>query len=94
MKQINIKKEVIIGILVGLLATAVGYYFYTQVFNKFTWKFISRQDGMLTNALAYAVLPNLLAFFVFIKRKKDYRARGVMLATFVVALAIAWSLFK
>ncbi|MEE9349262.1 MAG: hypothetical protein V3U80_04385 [Flavobacteriaceae bacterium] len=97
MKQkINIKKEVLIGVLVGFAATAMGFYFYTQVFNKYSLKFIKvliTEEKMLSDFLAYAVLPNLLAFFVFIKRKRDYRARGVMIATFIVALVLAYSVF-
>jgi hypothetical protein len=38
--------------------------------------------------LTYGALPNILLFFVFLKKKQDYRARGVMLSiiltTFVV----------
>ncbi len=97
MKQkTNIKKEVIIGILVGLIATAFGFYLYTQVFHQYSMKFVKKlivEEKMLSDFLAYAVLPNLAAFFVFIKRKQDYRARGVIMATFLVALGIAYSMF-
>ncbi|MCF6351225.1 MAG: hypothetical protein L3J23_09410 [Flavobacteriaceae bacterium] len=96
MKQQNIKKEVIIGFLIGLLATVIGFYFYTQVFNSFSIKFIKRlivEQQMLGLILVYAVIPNLLAFFVFVKRKEDYKARGVMLATIVVAIVILISKF-
>jgi len=30
---------------------------------------------------------NLLAFFVFIKKKQDYRARGVLLITIIIAVS-------
>lgn len=92
----NIKKNVIIGFLVGLISTAIGFYFYTQVINKFSMKFIKKmivEEGMLDLLLIYSAVPNLLAFFVFIKRKEDYKARGVLLATFLVALGILFSKF-
>jgi len=95
-KQINIKKEVFIGLLVGLLATAIGFYFYTQVFNHFSLKFVKKlitEYDYLGEILIYSVSPNLIAFFVFIKRKEDYRARGVIMATMLVALGVAISLF-
>ena len=95
-KNTNIKKEVFIGILVGFIATAIGFYFYTQVFNDFSLKFVKKlitEYDYLGEILIYSVSPNLLAFFVFIKRKEDYRARGVILATMLVALAVAASLF-
>lgn len=95
-KNTNIKKEVFIGILVGFIATAIGFYFYTQVFNDFSLKFIKKlitEYDYLGEILIYSVSPNLLAFFVFIKKKEDYRARGVILATMLIALAVAASLF-
>ena len=95
-KNINIKKEVFIGVLVGLMATFIGFYFYTQVFHKFSMKFVKKliaEEGYLGDILVYSAIPNLLAFFIFIKRKEDYRARGVIMATIFVAIGIAVSLF-
>ena len=82
--------------MVGFLATATGFFFYSQVFNHFSMKFLKIlivEENFLGEILAYSAIPNLLAFFVFIKKKQDYRARGVMLATMVVAVAIAVSFF-
>lgn len=95
-KKINIKKEVLIGVLTGLIATFIGYYFYTQILNNFSTKFIKKliaEEDYLGDILIYSAIPNLLAFFVFIKRKEDYRARGVIIATIFVAIGIAISLF-
>ena len=95
-KQKNIKLNVLIGVLVGFIATGIGFYFYTQVFNEFSMKFIKKliaEEDYLGEILAYSVIPNLLAFFVFIKRKEDYKARGVIIATMIVAIAIAVSMF-
>lgn len=96
MKNPNIKKQVVIGFLIGLLATAIGFYFYTQIYNHFSWKFIKiliAENDMLATFLFYAATPNLLAFFVFSRRKEDYKARGVLLATFLVAIIILISKF-
>ncbi len=95
-KKVNIKKEVFIGVLVGFAATFIGFYFYTQVFNDFSMKFVKKlieEEDYLGDILIYSAIPNLLAFFVFIKRKEDYRARGVIMATMFVAIGIAVSLF-
>jgi len=94
-KHTNIKVEVLTGILFGFIATAFGFYFYAQVFNHFSMKFIKKlilEEDMLGEILAYSAIPNLLAFFVFIKRGEDYKARGVILATMLVAIAVAFSL--
>ncbi len=95
-KHKNIKTKVLTGVLFGFIATAFGFYFYSQVFNHFSMKFIKKlivDEDMLSEILAYSAIPNLLAFFVFIKRGEDYKARGVILATMIVAIAIALSLF-
>ena len=94
-KQTNIKINVLTGILFGFIATAFGFYFYSQVFNHFSMKFIKIlivEENMLSEILAYSAIPNLLAFFVFIKRGEDYKARGVLITTMIVAIAIAFSL--
>lgn len=96
MNQKNIKKEVIIGVLIGFLATAIGFYLYTQFF--FNYKFdvmvkLIKEEHLLGSILGYSVLPNLLAFFVFIKKRQDYRARGVLIATFIIAIVILVSKF-
>ncbi len=95
-KKGNLKKDIFTGVLIGFIATAIGFYFYTQVFNHFSMKFVKKliaEEDMLGTILAYSVMPNALAFFVFIKRKEDYKARGVMIATFVIAIAISITLF-
>ena len=37
--------------------------------------------------ISLGALPNLLAFFEFLRRNQEYEARGVLLATIVAALA-------
>ncbi len=96
MKKSHIKKQVLIGFLIGVLATTIGFYFYTQVFNNFSMKFVKRlifEDKLLGLILIYSVSPNLLTFFVFTKRKEDYKAKGVLMATIIVALIILISKF-
>jgi len=95
-KHKNIKAKVLLGIIFGFMATVLGFYFYSQVFNNFSMKFIGKlitEEDMLGEILVYSAIPNALAFFVFIKRKKDYMARGVILATIIIAIAVAVSLF-
>lgn len=95
-RKINIKKEVLTGVITGFIATGFGFYFYAQVFNSFSMKFLKKliiEENFLSEVLAYSAIPNLFVFFVFIKRKQDYRARGVMIATMLIALAIAASFF-
>lgn len=96
MKNSDIKKQVILGFLIGLVLTAIGFYTYTQVIKPYSFKFVKKlilEEDMLSTFLIYASAPNLLAFFVFIKRKEDYKARGVLLATFSIAIFMLISKF-
>lgn len=84
-----IRKEIGIGLLVSVLATAAGVFLYMQYISKYgfeeTWKMI-QEGNLYGSVLALAALPNLFVFFVFIKKKQDYRARGVLMASIFTAL--------
>lgn len=84
-----IRKEILIGFLVSTLATAFGLFLYTQYISNEnfidTIKSI-KQGGVLGTVIAISAIPNLFVFFVFLKKKQDYRARGVLLATIVTAI--------
>ncbi len=85
------KREILIGIAVGIFATLAGFYLYVELFINADFKeafnFI-HQEKMYGKILSLAAIPNLLVFFVYIKKKQDYRARGVLIATLFIALLI------
>jgi hypothetical protein len=84
-----IKKEILIGALVSVLATLSGFFIYIEFFSKFdfqeTLSVIKEQD-LKGKILTLAAIPNLFVFFVYIKKKQDYRARGVLFTTILIAL--------
>ncbi len=85
------KKEILIGIVVGIFATLAGYYLYIELFINTDFKEAFRfihEEKMYGKILSLAAIPNLLVFFVFIKKKQDHRARGVLIATLFIALLI------
>ncbi|EGV43379.1 hypothetical protein BZARG_1803 [Bizionia argentinensis JUB59] len=86
-----IKKEVLTGFLVGLIANAIGLYLATILLgnnNDFIIALKSAAaEGVLGKLISLGAILNLLAFFVFIKKKQDYRARGVLLATIIIAIS-------
>ena len=85
-----VRKEIAIGILVSIIATASGVFLYLQYFSKFGYEETLRliKEGTLpaSAVIALAALPNLFVFFIFIKKKQDYRARGVLTASILTAL--------
>lgn len=84
----NHAKEVLIGFLVAVVGTLAGIYLYIELFSKFdfitTLKKI--EDGNLYGQIiTIGALANIFVFLVFLKKKQDARARGVLLATIVTA---------
>lgn len=89
-----IKKNVIIGLIVGLIANFIGLFLaatflgnlsdnndsFIQVFKA------AQAEGFLGKLLSIGAVLNLIVFFVFLKKKQDYKARGVLLATILVAI--------
>ena len=85
-----IKKEVGIGFLVGLIANAIGIFLAIQLFgNGEDIETTIKQaiaNGFFGKLLSIGAILNLITFFIFLKKKQDYRARGVLLATILVAI--------
>ncbi len=85
-----IKKEVIIGIVVGLIANAIGLFLATLFLGDYG-NFMdviksANAEGFLGKLISLGAILNLIAFFIFIRKKQDYRARGVLLVTIFVAI--------
>ena len=83
-------KELIIGIIIGLLASFIGLLITLLIFGKGNSMGdsldIAIRNGVLTKLVSMGAILNLGAFFLFLKQQKDLRARGVLIATVIVAL--------
>lgn len=86
-----IKKEIIIGFFMGLIANALGLliaaFFLGNGNNIETTIKESLSGGIFGKLLTIGAILNLVVFFIFIKKKQDYRARGVLLATIFVTIS-------
>jgi len=83
-----INKEMAIGVLVSIIATLAGGFIYFEFFTEVNFETslkIIKQEQLYGKILTLAAIPNLFVFFVFLKKKQDYRARGVLLATILIA---------
>ena len=91
-----IKKHVLIGFLIGLLANAAGILFYILLFSKMELEETLQhaiQNDYLGRIIVLGAILNFLPFFVFIKKNQIYKARGVLLATVLMAVVIAVTKF-
>ncbi|HBL76847.1 MAG: hypothetical protein A2W90_22945 [Bacteroidetes bacterium GWF2_42_66] len=79
------------GLLGPLLVFAIVYLLksedqsLTEYINSL-WKF-----NVLIKLLSLCVFPNLLLFLFFIRKKYDWAARGVLMATFIYAFVVLFS---
>lgn len=86
-----IKKEIFIGFVLGLLSNALGTLLAILLLSKYSIAeslAAAKQEGHLGSLLSLGALLNLLVFFLFLKIKKDYRARGVIIATMLTGIYI------
>jgi formate-dependent nitrite reductase membrane component NrfD len=93
------KSEIVKGFLVGLVATVFGIVFAIQIFGTSDdYGVVVKQaisEGFLGKLMSIGALLNLGAFFIFLKKKQDLRARGVLIATvFVLIITLLLKYFN
>ena len=90
------KKEIMIGFLVGIFANLTGSYLYIFFFSDYSLETtlkMAMENNILGSLIALGAILNLIVFFIYLKKKQIYRARGVVIATLVAAIIILISKF-
>ncbi len=88
----NTGTEIMRGFVVGLIFNSVGIILCTFIISlikgtEFVETFTMYKDsGNLWMIISLGALPNLIAFFGFLRINREHRARGVLMATFVAAI--------
>ncbi len=87
------KKEVFFGLLSGFLANFLGMIITIIVLFQETnssniFKIINDSflDNSISKLISLGAILNLIVFFIFLKYDYEERAKGVLLATFVIAI--------
>ena len=87
------KKEFLVGLFSGFLANTVGailtiVLLFQEVKISNISKIISDSisDNYIPKLISLGAIINLFVFFVFLKYNYDERARGVLVATFIMAI--------
>tara|TARA_A100000164_G_C21918299_1_gene779342 strand:+ start:144 stop:440 length:297 start_codon:yes stop_codon:yes gene_type:complete len=84
------KKEIFLGLMCGFLANLLGMiitsFVLFQDINilKLINDYIS--ESFITKLISLGAIVNLIVFFLFLKYDHDDRARGVLLATLIIAI--------
>lgn len=87
----KIGKNIAIGAVAGLIANIIGIVLFSLIFIKGSLKgnlISAYQHGDLGKLISIGATLNLIAFFLFIRAKRYYRARGVLLLTILMAVII------
>jgi len=94
-----IKKEIFIGFLVGIIANVIGFIIsvlflanYSSLTFDAALKTVYTQ-GNMGSLIALGAGLNIGAFFLFLKLKRDLRAKGVLMATVLAAIIILFYKF-
>ena len=92
MNKLSRYNDVRLGLAVGLIVPVITVLiFYLVKFSHLDiMGFLSNMSTrkVLSSLLSLCVIPNLLAFFIFIWTNMLYLARGVLMATFVFAVIV------
>ncbi|MDT0686216.1 hypothetical protein [Autumnicola psychrophila] len=86
------KQDLFIGFLVGLAANIGGVFLYISIFSEMNIDDTladAVKNEYLGKLIALGAILNFLPFFVFLNKNQHYHARGVLLATICIAVAIA-----
>ena len=83
------KRDVLIGFLIGILASILGSYIFITFFTDFD--FIAgiqamKSEGKIGKLITLGSILDLVAFGILLKMNKDIMARGVVLAVIIIAI--------
>jgi len=83
------KIELLIGFIIGILASVIGSYIFITFFTDFD--FIAgiqamKSEGKMGKLITLGSILDLVAFGILLKLNKDIMARGVVLAVITIAI--------
>ena len=86
-----IRKDVIIGFVIGIIANIVGIALYILLFSKEGFEGTLRSAvnfSFIGKLVSLGAILNLIVFFILIRKNEDHKARGVLLATLMAAIIV------
>jgi hypothetical protein len=92
MNNVKNRKDLFIGFIIGLMASVLGSFLFLTLLTDFDVSNgmqsirIIKNYGYLSKIITLGSILSLVAFGVFLKQNKEFRARGVVLAVIILAL--------
>ncbi|MGA9638583.1 hypothetical protein [Flavobacterium sp.] len=83
------KLDLFIGIIIGLLTTAIGMFAFITMYTP--WDFINgikilQQQEHLGQVICLGSILNMIIFAILYKKKKDLMAKGVILSVILLTI--------
>lgn len=81
--------DLFIGLIIGLATAFIGTYLFIELITKndFAQGIRNMQAmGLMGKVITLGAILNIIAFFILLQLKKEMMARGVIVATFILAL--------
>lgn len=81
------KSDLVIGFIIGIVAACVGAFLFLISITKLQYiKFLIHEPGIMGKVITLGAIINILIFFYLLKKDKELMARGIVLATIILAL--------
>ncbi len=83
------KSDLFIGFFMGIVAAFLGAFVFLLTFtnlDSLEGLSLVREQGIMGKLITLGAIINLLIFFILLKNNKDLMARGVVLATIILAI--------
>ncbi len=83
------KINFIIGFFIGIIAAFLACFLFLQFFTKAGFSnslIIIRQAGYIGKVITLSAIINLIIFFYLLKINKDFMAKGIILAMFIITI--------
>ncbi|WP_306354058.1 hypothetical protein [Flavobacterium sp. '19STA2R22 D10 B1'] len=83
------KTDLLIGFITGIIATTLGTFLFLEFFTEYGFLNgiqIMKGQGYLGKIITLGAILNLILFFIFLQKKQDMKARGVILSTIILTL--------
>lgn len=85
------KKDIILGFVIGVISSVVGALLYSAFSGMSKGiaigDIISQafSNNIVNKLFSLGALLNLVVFFLFIRKRQDNKAKGVLIATLIIA---------
>ena len=83
------KMELLIGFVIGILASLIGIYIFITFFTDFDFMTgiqAMKSEGKIGKLITLGSILDLVAFGILLKMNNDIMARGVVLAVIIIAI--------